>query len=134
MIENNGQCSKPQAAYRLTRADRRIFCQFLKSVKFSDGFGSNLSRNVIEEQGKIYGLKSHDYHILLQRILLIVVPPFLTKKIRDTLLELAQLFQKLTVWTLEVKDLYALEEGIILILCKIERIFPPFFFIIMVHL
>ena len=103
-------------------------------MQFLDGYASNLSRNVIEEQGKIYGLKSHDYHILLQRILLIVVPPFLTKKIRDTLLELAQLFQKLTVWTLEVKDLYALEEGIILILCKIERIFPPFFFIIMVHL
>ena len=36
--------------------------------------------------------------------------------------------------TLYVKDLEKLEEGIVLILCKLERIFPPAFFNIMVHL
>ena len=58
LIETNSRCSKPPAAYVLTRAERRIFCHFLKSVQFSDGFASNLSRNVIEEQRRIYGLKS----------------------------------------------------------------------------
>ena len=65
LIETNGRCSKLPAAYVLTRAERRIFCQFLKLAQFPDGFTSNLSRNVIEEQGKMYGLKSHNYHILL---------------------------------------------------------------------
>ena len=134
LIENNGRCSKPPAAYVLTRAERRIFCQFLKSVQFQECYASNLSRNVIEEEGKIYGLKSHDCHILLQHILPIVVRHFLTKQIRDTLLELAQFFQKLTARTLKVKDLHVLEEGVVIILCKLERIFPPAFFTIMVHL
>ncbi|RVX02608.1 hypothetical protein CK203_016440 [Vitis vinifera] len=36
--------------------------------------------------------------------------------------------------TLYVNDLEKLEEGIVLILCKLERIFPPAFFDVMVHL
>ena len=65
LIESNGRCSKPPAAYVLSRAERRTFCHFLKSVRFLDGFASNLSRNVVEEQGKPYGLKSHHCHIFL---------------------------------------------------------------------
>ena len=76
----------------LSRTERRTFCRFLKSVRFSDGFASNLSRNIVEEQGKLYDLKSYDCHILLQRILLIGIHPFLRKQIRDTLVELAQFF------------------------------------------
>ena len=34
LIKTNGRCSKPPAAYALTRAERRIFCLFLKSVRF----------------------------------------------------------------------------------------------------
>ena len=81
LIESNGQCSKPPTAYVLSRTKRRTFCRFLKSVQFSDGFASNLSRNVVEEQGKLYGLKSDDYHILLHRVLPIDIRPFLTKQI-----------------------------------------------------
>ena len=57
LIESNGQCSKPPTTYVLSRTKRRTFCRFLKSVQFSDGFASNLSRNVVEEQEKLYGLK-----------------------------------------------------------------------------
>ena len=60
-------------------------------------------------------------------LLPIGICPFLTKQIRDTLVELAQFFQKLTARTLEVQDLNALEEGVVLLLCKSERIFPPAF-------
>ena len=134
LIKINGRRSKPLAAYVLTRAERRIFCHFLKSVQFSDGLALNLSRKVIEEQRKIYGLKLHDCHNLLKRILQIAVRPFLTKHIRETLLELAQFFQKLTAQILENKDLHALEEGVVLILCKLESILPSAFFTIMVHL
>ena len=76
----------------------------------------------------------YDCHILLQRILPIVVSHFLTKQIWDTLLELAKFFQNLTARTLQVKDLHALEEGVVLILCKLERIFCPTFFSVMAHL
>ena len=48
--------------------------------------------------------------------------------------ELSQFFQKLTARTLLKKDWEQLEKGIIVVLYKLERIFPPAFFTIMVHL
>ena len=49
LIESNGRCSKPPAAYVLSQTERRTFCRFLKSVQFLHGFASNLSRNFVEE-------------------------------------------------------------------------------------
>ena len=104
------------------------------SLRFPHRFAANLSANVVEDQRKLYGLKSHDCHILLQRLLPVGLRPFLTKSIRDTLLELSQFFAALTARTLTVHDLQRIEEGVVLVLCKLERIFPPAFFTIMVHL
>ena len=52
----------------------------------------------------------------------------------DALVELSGFFQKLCAKALYVTDLERLEEGIVIILCKLERIFPPAFFDIMIHL
>ena len=71
---------------------------------------------------------------MLQRILPIGIRPFLTKDIRETLFELSKFFKKLTARTLLQKDLEVLEDGIVVVLCKLERIFSPAFFTIMVHL
>ena len=68
LAETNGCCFKPSASYLLIQAERRQFRRLLKLVRFLDGFAENLTRNVIEEQWKIYGLKLHKCHMLLQRI------------------------------------------------------------------
>ena len=52
----------------------------------------------------------------------------------DALVELFGIFQKLCAKTLYVTDLERLEEGIVIILCKLEMIFPQAFFDIMIHL
>ncbi|XP_042415329.1 uncharacterized protein LOC122004519 [Zingiber officinale] len=126
--------SKPYASYTLTLEERREFCQFLKSVKFPDGYAANISRNVNANDGKLHGLKSHDCHVLLQRILPVAVQKFLPKDICRTLIELCDFFKKLTARTLHLADLCKMEKEIIFILCKMEQIFPPAFFDIMVHL
>ena len=110
------------------------FCQFIKSVKFSNGFAANLSKNVNEDDSKISGLKSHDCHVLLQRLLPAGIRSLLKKEIRETIIELCNFFQQICAKTLNVKDLEKMQDNIIIILCKLERIFPPAFFDIMVHL
>ena len=112
----------------------REFCKFLKSVKFPDGYAVNISRNVNINDGKILGLKSHDCHVLLQRLLLVDIRPYLNKDVCNALMELYGFFQKLCAKTMYVTDLERLEEGIVIILCKLEIIFPPDFFDIMIHL
>ena len=58
-------------------ADRHKFCSFIKSLSFSDAFTANLRKNIIDNDSKITGLKSHDCHVLIQCILPAGLCPFL---------------------------------------------------------
>ena len=132
--EQGNRWLKPHASYTLTPEERKDFCAFLNSVKFPDGYAANISRNVSIKDGKISGLKSHDCHVILQRLIPVGIRRYLPKDVNTALIELSNFFQQLCAKTLNVKDLEKLEEAIVLILCKLERIFPPAFFDVMVHL
>ncbi|GJZ54484.1 hypothetical protein Tco_0609369, partial [Tanacetum coccineum] len=101
----NGKCSKPQAAYSFTPADRKKFCQFIKGVKLPDGFGSNF--------------KHKQYF-----------PPDVAKP----LIELCLFFKQICSQTLMVDDMLKAQSKVIDILCNLELIYPPAFFDIMIHL
>ena len=67
--DTGNSSSKPKACYVLTPEAKKKFLQFVSNVKFPDGYASNISRCVNMEGGTMHGLKTHDWHILLQRIL-----------------------------------------------------------------
>ncbi|KAF7116020.1 hypothetical protein RHSIM_RhsimUnG0041600 [Rhododendron simsii] len=114
---------KPFASFALTLKEREAFFEFLKSVKYPDGYAANISRSVSSTNGRLTGLKSHDYHILIQQILPIGMRGFVDKEISTTLFELGGFFQDLYSKTLRRSELEKLEERIVLILCKLEKIF-----------
>ncbi|XP_050942965.1 uncharacterized protein LOC127150144 isoform X1 [Cucumis melo] len=134
LVEVGNRLVKPHASYTLTTSERVEFCKFLKSVKFPDGFVSNISRCVHEREGKISGLKTHDCHVLLHRLLPIGIRAFLPKNVYTAITKLCNFFRDLCARTIRVSDLDRLQADIIIILCKLERIFPPAFFSVMVHL
>ncbi|KAK6115462.1 hypothetical protein DH2020_007731 [Rehmannia glutinosa] len=127
---------KPRAAYTLMPNDSKTFYDFLRNVRFPDGFGLNLRKNVIvgNSSSKITGLKSHDCHVILQRLLPVRIRPFMKKEIVDTITKLSNFFKLICSRTLRVNDLKRASEEIVKILCKLEIIFPPAFFDVMVHL
>ncbi|CAN1289768.1 hypothetical protein LINPERPRIM_LOCUS20432 [Linum perenne] len=131
---SDGKYIKPHACYTMTREERKDFCQFLKEVKFPDGYASNISRcsNVME--GKISGMKSHDCHILLQRLLPVGIRGSMDQCVVGVLAELGNFFHCLCCKTINMEALDKLENDIVTILCKLELIFPPAFFDVMVHL
>lgn len=59
---------------------------------------------------------------------------YVDKEISTTLFELGNFFQDLCSRILRRSELEKLEERIIHILCKLEKIFPPAFFDVMIHL
>ncbi|WMV25908.1 hypothetical protein MTR67_019293 [Solanum verrucosum] len=126
--------TKPPACYNMSEKEKREFGEFLKCVKFPDGYASNISRCVSADGVKLAKLKSHDYHVLLQRLLPIAIRGFGNKDVSLALIELGHFFQRLCCKTLKRDDLDQLERDIVIILCKLEMIFPPAFFDIMVHL
>ncbi|XP_052621679.1 uncharacterized protein LOC128127271 [Lactuca sativa] len=131
--ERNGKFEKPHANFTLTRDECVEFCKFIKSVRLPDGYASNISR-CATDSNTLGGMKTHDCHVLLQKILPVAILPFLNNEIRTTLIELCQFFQKICSKTLYAKELEDMKTGIVIILCKLEKIFPPSFFTIMVHL
>ena len=118
----------------MTPKERDGFYEFLKSVKYLDGYATNISRSVNTRNGRLSGLKSHDCHVLLQRVLPIGTRGFVNKDISTILFELGSFFQDLCSRSLRRSDLENLEDRIVLILLKLEKFFPLAFFDVMVHL
>ena len=59
------------AVYVLDKVKRKEFCKVLSRVIFPHGFASNPERRVSVDGNKVQGLKTHDCHVLLQRVYLL---------------------------------------------------------------
>ncbi|GKD54448.1 reverse transcriptase domain-containing protein [Tanacetum coccineum] len=130
----NGKCLKPQAAYSFTPEDRKKFCQFIKGVKLPDGFGSCFKHKVTDNDTNITGLKSHDCHIMMQRLLPYGLQNYLPDKIAKPIIELCSLFKQICSTTLMEDDMLKAQIKVVDILCDLELIYPPALFDIMIHL
>ena len=96
---------KPVVDFTLTPEERHQFYKFIKSVKFPDGFASNLTKNITDNDNKITGLKSHYCHVIMQHLLLLGIRPFLKKPIVTTIAELCTFFKQLYARTLNMSGL-----------------------------
>jgi hypothetical protein len=83
---------------------------------------------------KILGLKSHDCHILIQQLLPLALRYLLPDNVTSVLFDLCGYFREVSAKVLYIDDLEKLEERIVMTLCRMEMIFPPGFFTVMVHL
>lgn len=128
-----GKFFKPKAAYAMTKSERLVVLKWVKELKLPDGYASNLGRCVDLNKEKIHGIKSHDCHVFMQWLLPIEFNS-LSKPIWKPLVELDQFFRELTSTTLNVEQLRVMENNILVLLCKLEQIFPPSFFDSMEHL
>ncbi|KAF5450443.1 hypothetical protein F2P56_030797 [Juglans regia] len=134
LIHDGDRCTMPHATFALHGDERKSFCEWLSAVKFLDGFATNISRCVFVRDCKISGFKSHDCHIFMQKLLPVAVGGYLRKDISLTLIEFSNFFKELCARTLDRNLLKQLDNDIVNILCKLEMIFPPSFFDVMVHL
>ncbi|XP_050246160.1 uncharacterized protein LOC126694124 [Quercus robur] len=62
---SDGSFDKPRAFFSLYPEEMDGFYEFLKSVKYPDGYAANISRSVNTRNGRLLNLKSHDCHVLL---------------------------------------------------------------------
>ncbi|XP_077224998.1 uncharacterized protein LOC143858225 [Tasmannia lanceolata] len=124
----------PPACFTMSPKEKEVLCNILKDIKVPDGYSSNISRRVNVRERKLSGLKSHDCHVLMQQLLPLAVRSSLPKNVSSVLIELCNFFRELCSKVLNVSDLLQLQDRIALTLCHMEKIFPPAFFDIMVHL
>ena len=113
--------------------DKKEFLKFLSSVKFPDRYASNIGRCMNVDGGKLASLKSHDCHVVLQRLLPVGIRHLLPADVVKPIILLSSFFPQLTSRTLRKTDINQLCHDIVQVLCKFEMIFPPAFFTSIIH-
>ena len=124
----------PPACYTLSRIEKKIFCQTLANLKVPEGYCSNFRNLVSMEEFKLVGLKSHDYHTLMQQLLPIALRSILPKHVRLAICRLSFFFNALCSKVVDVSTLDELQNQLVVTLCLLEKYFPPSLFDIMIHL
>ncbi|CAE6114411.1 unnamed protein product [Arabidopsis arenosa] len=76
----------PIPIFRLKHDAKEVFLRWLqKDVKFSDGYSSSLANCVDLPGKKLTGMKSHDCHVLMQRLFPIAFAELMDKSVHDAL-------------------------------------------------
>ena len=114
----------PMASYTLD--DRRMYAllEWLKMLRFSDGYVSDLARNIDMTKLSIFGMKSRDFYVFMQRLIPIAFRELLPVPVWEALTELSLFFKMINSSKFKTSDMMKLESEIPVILCKLEKIFP----------
>ena len=128
------QWRKTPADFVLTRPQKKEALEWIQKLQFPDGYVANLRRGVNLTTMRINGLKSHDYHIWIERLLPVMVRGYLPDNIWRVLAELSNFFRQLCAKELSWVVISDMEKVAPVLLCKLEKIFPPAFFNPMQHL
>ncbi|CAL2229910.1 unnamed protein product [Prunus armeniaca] len=133
MNRDNDKARRDLAFFSMKPNDKKEFLKFVSSVKFPNGYASNIARCVNVDGGKFTGLKSHDCHVFMQRLLPVGIRHLLPKDVVKPIILLSKFLSQLTAKTLRKTDMFQLCHDIVQVLCKFEMIFPPAFFTSMMH-
>jgi hypothetical protein len=83
---------------------------------------------------RVLGMKSRDYYIWIERILLVMVQGYVPEHVWLVLAKWSYFFCQLYAKELSRTMIVDLERMAPMLLCKLEKIFPPGFFNPMQHL
>jgi hypothetical protein len=133
-LELKSRIGKPRAPFCLKARDRKEVLIWLKNLKFPDGYAVGFRRAVNLDTGKLSGVKCHDYHIFMERLLPVMFLRYLDDDVWMALVELSHFYRQLCAKEIKKDMMKKLEEEIPVLLCKLEKIFPPGWFNPIQHL
>jgi hypothetical protein len=115
----SGRVYKPKGTYYLHKKQQQEVLSWMKELSFPDGYASNISRCVKEAQCKVSGMKSHDCHVFIQRLLPTAFRPYLPRPLWEALTELSVFFRDICTTSLNVQHMELMQMNIIEIICKL---------------
>ncbi|KAM3374328.1 hypothetical protein P3S68_013042 [Capsicum galapagoense] len=68
-FDNDSNDQYPKAVYTLDKEARAILFNWVKCLKFPDGYVSNLGRLPNANAKRLFGMKSYDCHVFMQRLM-----------------------------------------------------------------
>lgn len=121
---NKHTFTKPRAPYVLLAAEKKIFIVEVSAIRTPTRYGSSLEKHL--SKSKFMGLKPHDYHCLIQQIILAISITLLQPLERTTLIQLEKRLNRICARVVDRANLAALRMYVVETLCYLELYFPPF--------
>jgi hypothetical protein len=109
------------------------FLQIIFNLKTPSHFVSSLKKIIYKDED-MKGMKSHDYHVMMQEILPLALCHLMAKECRMAIIWLSHVFKKLCVKVVDPMTMEDLKQDVALTLVLLEHEFPPSLFDIMTHL
>ena len=100
----------PPACYTMSSKEKDLLLEVLKGTKVLDNYSSHISWCVKLKQRKLIGLKSHDYHILMQDLLPIAMRGSFPKNVSQVIIDLCHYFREICLKVLKVSHLEELNK------------------------
>ncbi len=132
--EKTGRVYLPPACHTLSNDEKIAMLSCLAYIKVPSGYCVRISTYVKLEDLKLVGMKSHDYHMLITKILPVAIRGILPPQVRHTIQRLCAFFNVIGQKIIDPEDLDGLQADIVSTLCHLEMYFPLALFNIMVHL
>ncbi|XP_070677853.1 uncharacterized protein [Malus domestica] len=107
-----GTLKKGHPFFTVKLNGKKEFFNFISSVKFPDGYLSNISRCVNVKGCKFSNIKSHDCHVILQRLLPIGIRYLLPLDVVKPIVLLLRFFSQLIARCLRKSDVKQLQDDI----------------------
>jgi hypothetical protein len=118
----------------LNAKERKEVMTWMKNLKFPNSFTAGFRRVVNLKTRKLTGVKSHDYHIIKEWLLPNMLRGYVNKDVWKTLTELSYFYRQLCAKEIKKEMMEKLKKEILVLLCKLEKIFLPGWFNPMQHL
>jgi hypothetical protein len=109
------------APYCLKIAKRKDILGWLKKLKFLDHYASNIKRAVNVSTGKLNGLKSHDYHIIIERLMSVMFHGYFNVDLWKISAELSYFYRQIRAKQVSKTMMHKLEKEITVLVYKMEK-------------
>ena len=127
-----GKMVKPCAPYVLGEGEFEKFAKCIESLKTPTGYSSDLGKCIRKKE--FGGLKSHDYHVLMQQVLPLAIRGLMQPRPPMAVMRMSKLFRRICTKVYNPADFSSLEQDVAESMALLEMEFPPSFFDVMTHL
>jgi hypothetical protein len=118
--ENRG---KPKADYCLKPKKRKEVMKWMKDLKFPNGYAVDFRRSMNLKTMNMKGLKSHDFQIIIERLVSIIFRGYVSDVVWKTLAKVSYFYRQLCAKEIRRDVMEQLENEAPVLLCKLEKYF-----------
>jgi hypothetical protein len=129
-----GKLGRPKVSYCLKLTERKEVLKWLKTLKFPDRHATNIKRIVNVDTNKLNRLKSHDYHIFIERFMSVMFRVYFKANLWKMFAKYSYIYRQICAKQVSNTMMQRLEKEIAVLVCKMETVFPPGWFNAMQYL